>query len=157
MQTYKRTNKNVKVTSFSSRISKEWKVLSDDERNKWKKIAEHDKLRYNVERSLYKGPWRVPVKSEKSPKDPSVPKHPSSAFLNYSRTRRAILIRDYPDLKNTVISKLLGQEWKEAPPEVQQPHIDQEAMEREDYNRKNRYGMNNSVKIVAPLLLNNNR
>mmetsp|Transcript_13995 Transcript_13995/g.13806 ORF Transcript_13995/g.13806 Transcript_13995/m.13806 type:complete len:87 (+) Transcript_13995:361-621(+) len=68
MQTYKRIHKNVEVTSFSSRISKEWKVLSDDERNKWKKIAEHDKLRYNVERSLYKGPWRVPVKSEKSPK-----------------------------------------------------------------------------------------
>mmetsp|Transcript_51311 Transcript_51311/g.58178 ORF Transcript_51311/g.58178 Transcript_51311/m.58178 type:complete len:141 (-) Transcript_51311:476-898(-) len=86
MQTYKRIHKNVEVTSFSSRISKEWKVLSDDERNKWKKIAEHDKLRYNVERSLYKGPWRVPVKSEKSPKDPSVPKRPSSAFLNYSRT-----------------------------------------------------------------------
>jgi len=134
MQTYKRTNKNVKVTSLSSRISKEWKVLSDDERNKWRKIAEQDKKRYNIEKSLYKGPWRV--KSEKPPKDPSVPKRPSSAFLNYSRTRRATLIREYPDLKNTVISKLLGQEWKEAPPEVRQPHIDREAVEREDYHRK---------------------
>jgi len=134
MQTYKLTYKNVKVTSISSRISKEWKALSDAEKSKWKKIAEQDKLRYENEKKLYKGPWKV--KSERPRKDPSAPKRPPSAFLNYSRTRRAALIREYPNLKNTDISKLLGQEWKVAPPEVRQPHVDREATEREDYHKK---------------------
>lgn len=39
-------------------------------------------------------------------------------------------------MKNTDISKLLGLEWRAAPQEVRQPHIDKEAREREEYHRK---------------------
>ena len=60
MQKYKVLYKNAKVTSFSSLISKEWKALEEEEKKKWKIIAEQDKLRYNTEKSLYKGPWQVP-------------------------------------------------------------------------------------------------
>eukprot|EP00539_Tryblionella_compressa_P000806 CAMPEP_0178747804 /NCGR_PEP_ID=MMETSP0744-20121128/8535_1 /TAXON_ID=913974 /ORGANISM="Nitzschia punctata, Strain CCMP561" /LENGTH=165 /DNA_ID=CAMNT_0020401101 /DNA_START=170 /DNA_END=664 /DNA_ORIENTATION=+ len=39
-------------------------------------------------------------------------------------------------MKNTDISKLLGEEWKKLPPHVRQPHIDKEAREREEYHQK---------------------
>jgi hypothetical protein len=39
-------------------------------------------------------------------------------------------------VKNTDISKLLGLEWRAAPQEVRQPHIDKEAREREEYHKK---------------------
>jgi len=108
--------------------------LDEEEKKKWKIIAEQDKLRYNTEKSLYKGPWQVP--SERPRKDPSAPKRPPSAFLNYSQTRRTALIEENPHVKNTDISKLLGKEWKAVPQEVRQPHIDKEAREREAYHKK---------------------
>ncbi|VEU36000.1 unnamed protein product [Pseudo-nitzschia multistriata] len=134
MQEYRVLNKNTKVTCFSSLISKEWRGLSEHEKKKWKAIAEKDKLRYNAEKSLYKGPWQVPT--ERPRKDPNAPKRPPSAFLNYSRTRRTALIEENPHMKNTDISKLLGKEWKAAPQQVRQPHIDKELYEREVYHKK---------------------
>ena len=60
IQKYKLIYKNAKVTSFSSLISKEWKALPEDDKNKWRMFAEKDKKRYDDEKSLYKGPWQVP-------------------------------------------------------------------------------------------------
>lgn len=134
IQKYKHIYKNVKVTSFSSLISKEWKGLPEDDKNMWRMLAEKDKKRYDAEKRLYKGPWQVP--SDRPRKDPSAPKRPPSAFLNYSQTRRKELIGENPNVKNTDISKLLGLEWRAAPQEVRQPHIDKEAREREEYHRK---------------------
>ncbi len=59
MQEYKEKLKQEKVTSLSSQISREWRALPEEEQNKWKGAAERDKLRYNAEKSLYNGPWRV--------------------------------------------------------------------------------------------------
>jgi HMG (high mobility group) box len=59
MQEYRDKLKQEKVTSLSSQISKEWKALPEAERNRWKRAAEEDKHRYNAEKSLYQGPWRV--------------------------------------------------------------------------------------------------
>jgi hypothetical protein len=39
-------------------------------------------------------------------------------------------------MKNTEISKLLGEEWKKAPAEVRKPHIDKELRDREAYHKK---------------------
>ena len=60
MQELKHLCKNTtKVTNFSSQISKEWKALSAREREKWKIMAEEDKLRYDAEKRNYTGPWVV--------------------------------------------------------------------------------------------------
>jgi hypothetical protein len=68
MEEYKKIYKNAKVTSFSSQISKDWKTLSSDEKEKWKKVAEQDKLRYLAEKSIYTGPWLVPKTTERAKK-----------------------------------------------------------------------------------------
>lgn len=72
--------------------------------------------------------------TQKRPKD--APKRPPSAFLNYCQKRRAELKKQNPTVCNTDISKLLGKEWKKAPAQVRQPHIDKEAKEREEYHKK---------------------
>lgn len=71
---------------------------------------------------------------QKRPKD--APKRPPSAFLNYCQKRRTELKRQHPNVKNTDISKMLGQEWKRAPAELRQPHIHKEAHEREEYYKR---------------------
>ena len=49
---------------------------------------------------------------------------------------RPQLKRENPGMKNTEISKLLGQAWKVAPEDVRKPHIEREHREREDYKRR---------------------
>ena len=68
MEEYKKMYKNAKVTSFSSQISKDWKALNEKEKEKWKEVAEQDKLRYLAEKSIYKGPWLVPKTTERAKK-----------------------------------------------------------------------------------------
>ncbi|KAL3909972.1 MAG: hypothetical protein SGILL_007876, partial [Bacillariaceae sp.] len=69
----------------------------------------------------------------KRPKD--APKRPPSAFLNYCQRRRSELKQENPGMKNTEISKLLGEEWKNCPIHIRQPHIDKEKREREFYHK----------------------
>jgi hypothetical protein len=71
-----------------------------------------------------------------SSQDPSAPKRPPSAFLFYCQTQRPKLKKEHPDLKNTELSVLLGQQWKAAPPEVRQPHIAREEHDREIYKAR---------------------
>jgi hypothetical protein len=39
-------------------------------------------------------------------------------------------------MKNTDISKLLGEEWKNAPVHIRKPHVEKERREREEYHEK---------------------
>ena len=135
MEKYRAQFKDVKVTSLSSRISADWKALSDDDREYWRKEAERDKLRYDAEKSAYTGPWKVPFR-KRSAKDPSAPRRPPSAFLNYCQLRRKQLSRENPGVKNTEISKMLGQEWKNAPLDVKRPYMEKELIERAEYHRQ---------------------
>ena len=123
-----------KVTSISRLVSDEWKALSEDERKKWGERAKLDKERYNAEKSLYTGPWTIP--SKRSRKDPSAPKRPMSAFLFYSQGKRKELKEQNPGIKNTDISRLLGDRWKAAPQEERLPFIEREKKERDVYNKE---------------------
>jgi len=121
------------VTSISRLVADEWKKLSPEERSKWDEVAKRDKERYIAEKSLYTGPWQVP--SKRTRKDPSAPKRPMSAFLLYSQGLRQKLKAENPTLKNTEISRLLGEQWKAASEEERKPHIERERRERGQYNK----------------------
>jgi hypothetical protein len=56
-----------------------------------------------------------------------------SAFLYFSQGRRTQLKDENPHVKNTEISRMLGEIWRNAPEEVRQPFIEREKREREKY------------------------
>ena len=84
-----------------------------------------------VEKASYTGPWQIPWKRAK--KDPSAPKRPMSAFLYFSQGKRSQIKKQNPEMKNTEISRLLGEMWRNAKPEEKDPHIAKEKAEREKY------------------------
>lgn len=96
-------------------------------------MARKDRARYEMEKTTYTGPWKVPAK-KRSLKDPNAPKRPMSAYLAFSNSRRAEVKRQNPDMGNAELSRLLSTMWKEAPAEVRQKYIDKEFTKRQAYN-----------------------
>jgi HMG (high mobility group) box len=119
------------VTNISKRAAELWKSLSAEDRTVWDDVAAQDKQRYMIEKSQYTGPWQIPWKRPK--KDPSAPKRPMSAFLYFSQGKRAQIKKEKPDIKNTEVSRLLGEMWRNMTGEERAPHIDRERREREIY------------------------
>ena len=109
--------------------------MKPEERAVWDEKARLDKERFEVEKALYKGPWKIPVK-QKSRKDPGAPKRPMSSFLSYSNSKRSEIKRTHPGLSNADASKLLAKMWKEAPYEEKREHIEREERLREIYKRE---------------------
>ena len=106
----------INTTEVAKMVSKAWKTLPDEERETWEEIARKDKARYEYEKSIYNGPWKVPIlkkekkrrsnkknggtvhanndpttppvgEDEEPPRSPS-PEKPLSAFLAFANTKR---------------------------------------------------------------------
>ena len=111
--------------------------MAADERAKWDEKARLDRERYEVEKSMYKGPWKVPASQKSKVKarrtDADAPKRPMSAFLSYSNSKRAALRKTNPRLTNGDMSKMLAKMWREAPEEEKREHIEREERLREIY------------------------
>ena len=56
-----------------------------------------------------------------------------SAFLYYSQTRRKTVQGEHPEMKNTEVSRHLGEMWRNASDEEKKPYIEKEIEEREKY------------------------
>jgi HMG (high mobility group) box len=106
--------------------------MPPEEKENWEKKARKDKARYEVEKAMYKGPWKVQA-NKRTPKDPTAPKRPMSAFLAFSNKRRAALKRENPDATNADLSKMLSITWKEIPDEIRKKYMDEEAQLRATY------------------------
>jgi hypothetical protein len=122
----------IQTTDIAKKVSEAWRELNPEEKEVWEKKARKDKARYEVEKAMYKGPWKVPA-NKRTPKDPSAPKRPMSAFLAFSNKRRAALKRQHPDATNADLSKMLSKTWKEAEPSLRQKYMDEEADLRQTY------------------------
>lgn len=119
------------VGDVSKKSSEMWKTLPPDQRAHWDDVAKKDKERYMAEKAMYTGPWQVPWKRAK--KDPSAPKRPMSAFLYFSQDKRRKIKDANPGMRNTEVSRILGDMWKNASEEERTPHIEREASERAKY------------------------
>jgi hypothetical protein len=113
-------------------VSHAWKRLPHEEREEWEETARRDKARYEMEKTMYSGPWKVPA-NQRSQKDPNAPKRPMSAFLSYSNSKRAQVKKDHSDIGNAEVSRILATMWKDAPEEDRKFHIDQEFKLRQKY------------------------
>lgn len=111
--------------------------MAAEERAKWDEKARLDRERYEVEKSMYKGPWKVPANQKSKVKarrtDSDAPKRPMSSFLSYSNSKRAALRKANPYLTNGDMSKMLAKMWREAPDEEKREHIEREERLREIY------------------------
>ena len=106
--------------------------MQPEEKENWEKKARKDKARYEVEKAMYKGPWKVQA-NKRTPKDPTAPKRPMSAFLAFSNKRRAALKRENQDATNADLSKMLSITWKEIPDEIRKKYTEEEAQLRATY------------------------
>ena len=113
-------------------VSKAWKELSDEERERWEDIARKDKERYEMEKAMYKGPWKVAAKG-KFPKDHEAPKKPMSAYLSFSNCKRAEVKARYPKADSTEISRILAQLWRDASEDERKEHVEKEYILRQEY------------------------
>lgn len=125
---------NAKVTDVMRAIADAWAKMNDDDKQPWKAAAEADKQRYEEEMSSYDGPLRVPNKRAK--KHPDAPKRASSAFLFYSQVMRPRIKAEHQDMKNTEISKQLGEAWGKATDEQKAPFVEKEIIDRARYKRE---------------------
>ena len=113
-------------------VSRAWKALPEDEREEWEVMARQDKARYEMEKSMYTGPWKVPA-TKRQIKDPTAPKRPMSAFLSFSNSKRAYVKSKNKDAKNAEVSRLLAQMWKDADAEEKKLFVDEEFALRQHY------------------------
>jgi len=121
-----------KTTDIAKLVSEAWRSMPPEEKESWEEKARQDKARYEMEKAMYKGPWKIPA-NKRTPKDPSAPKRPMSAFLAFSNKRRAGLKRQNPDATNSDLSKMLSKTWKEAPVELKSKYMEEEARLRAIY------------------------
>jgi len=120
------------TTVVAKMVSKAWKALPEDEREKWEEMARQDKARYEMEKSMYSGPWKVAV-TKRLRKDPKAPKRPMSAFLFFSNSKRAYVKSKHKDSKNAEVSRILAKMWKDADTEEKKPFVDEEFALRQQY------------------------
>ena len=95
-------------------------------------MSRQDKARYEMEKKMYKGPWRIPAKLRKT-KDSDAPKRPTSAYIMFAVARRAQVKAANPGLKNGELARLLASMWKEASDEDKKEYIDREFELRQEY------------------------
>jgi hypothetical protein len=122
---------NAKVTEIMRAIAAAWAKMTEEDKVPWKAAAEKDKQRYEEEMAAYDGPLRVPNKRAK--KHPDAPKRASSAFLFYSQVMRPRIKADNQEMKNTDISKQLGEAWSKATDEQKAPFVEKERVDRARY------------------------
>eukprot|EP00568_Trieres_chinensis_P020060 CAMPEP_0183329062 /NCGR_PEP_ID=MMETSP0160_2-20130417/84599_1 /TAXON_ID=2839 ORGANISM="Odontella Sinensis, Strain Grunow 1884" /NCGR_SAMPLE_ID=MMETSP0160_2 /ASSEMBLY_ACC=CAM_ASM_000250 /LENGTH=513 /DNA_ID=CAMNT_0025497239 /DNA_START=75 /DNA_END=1617 /DNA_ORIENTATION=- len=118
--------KGDKTPEVAKLVSEEWHNLSTEERSTYEEMARRDKQRFEIEKSMYTGPWKIPVKS-RTKKDPDAPKRPMSSFLSFSNAKRAQLKSEHPGMTNIEASKILAKMWKEASDEEKREYIEREA------------------------------
>jgi HMG (high mobility group) box len=67
----KQNTQTIQTTDIAKLVSEAWRELDPDEKEDWEKKARKDKARYEVEKAMYKGPWKVPA-NRRTPKDVSL-------------------------------------------------------------------------------------
>jgi HMG (high mobility group) box len=93
-------------------VSEAWKNLGQEERDTFEELARKDKARFEIEKRMYSGPWKV---SAEKIRDPKAPKRPCSAFLSFSNQMREKVKKRLLDASSADILRELAKMWKDSP------------------------------------------
>merc|ERR1712130_1016371 len=110
-------------------ISKRWGALTEEDKQPFKELNEQDKIRYAEELANAPPPESdseddQPKKKKKKKRDPNMPKRPMTAFFFFLNKNRAKVTEEFPDMKVSDRSKVLGERWRALSPEDKQEFID---------------------------------
>ncbi|OUM56795.1 hypothetical protein PIROE2DRAFT_49237 [Piromyces sp. E2] len=76
----------------------------------------------------------ISKKRFRTPKNPTQPKHPSSAFLFYLRDTRPKYMAQHPTKSLGYISKLISKDWKELSDEEKAIYIQKSEEDKKRYS-----------------------
>eukprot|EP01083_Nonionella_stella_P056705 149192_1 len=115
-------------------IERQWESLSEEEREKYHKMAEQDRERFNAEvkQFLPKSEGGT-LKRIKRKKHPNAPKHPMSAYLYFVGSTRQKLKEDNPGKDFTAVAKMLGENWKRLSTEDRREFVEKAEKDKKRY------------------------
>jgi len=129
-------------------VSRKWKALEPEEKQKYEELNAQDKLRYaeelanapppepdsdNSDDDDDDGQGQGPKKKRKKKRDPNLPKRPKTAFFFYMDVMRSQVAKEHPEMKVSERSKLLGQKWRGLTDDEKKPYAEQNVIAKEKY------------------------
>lgn len=119
-------------------VSRRWSELSPEEKQPYNELNEKDKIRYKEE--LANAPPQQESdsdsdepKKKKKKRDPLLPKRPKTGFFFYLDETRNSIAEEFPDMKMSERSKLMGQRWSQLSNEEKKPFIEKNIIAKEEY------------------------
>jgi len=155
---FKAENPGMTFGQLSKYTSHMYKNLSPGERALWEERARLDKERYKAELAGYVAPPpppppaydprghvvmnphhqvapkpRVATKSA-PPKDPNAPKRARGSYVCFTFEMRPKIMEEYPGIKFVEMGSILGERWRNLPPEEKKRYEDMAAQDKARFN-----------------------
>jgi len=130
----KEENPDVSFGQVARILAQEYKSQDEDERAKWTRKAEQDKLRYQEEMRHYV-PMEDPTGGgrKKQKKDPNAPKRNMSAYFLYSVHIRPIVKEENPEASFGEIARIISAQFKALTPKEREGWDEKAAADKERY------------------------
>jgi hypothetical protein len=152
---FKAENPEMTFGQLSKYTSHMYKNLSPAERAVWEERARQDKERYKAEMSGYVPPsayiprGHVPVPehhvvaststkqravAKSAPKDPNAPKRARGSYVCFTFEMRPKIMEEYPGIKFVEMGSILGERWRNLPPEEKKRYEEMAAQDKARFN-----------------------
>lgn len=134
----KAKNPDIKNTELLSEMGNLWKQASEEEKSRYQKLADQDKLRHEREMAAYvaaggavfkRGSGKKKAKSAKKEKDPNAPKRPMTAYFFFAGDYRA----KHTDIPAKQQMTEAGAAWGKMTAEEKQPYEELAAKDKKRY------------------------
>ena len=110
----KKEKPDLSAKEITAELGVRWNALKkkgDKYVQKYEKMAQDDKARYEEEKTSYVPDPLYEAMSGKKAKDPSAPKRAKSSYLFFCESERKVLKKEQPDLSAKEITSELGNRW----------------------------------------------
>lgn len=128
----KNTRGYLSFTECSKMCAARWKHIPEKDKQKYRKLAEIDALRYKREMKKYKSE-EVKIKKRKRKRDPDAPARPLSAYLWFCTDTRPKIAQQHPDYSLTQVTRELAKLWNECDQETKKKFQSMAEYDRQYY------------------------
>jgi len=131
-------NENVVFSEFSKKCADQWKPMSDQEKQRFHRMAQNDKQRYESEMASYSPPAGDKSsggKRKRSAKDPNAPKRALSAFFWFCNDERPKVKATMGEATVCDVAKELGRRWNGCSEDVKAKYVALAAKDKARYEK----------------------